>query len=46
MSALRAALSIDCPAQLADLPNYDQHHPLAPVQSRAMEALWLAGNDA
>jgi hypothetical protein len=44
--ALRTALSIDCPAQLADLPNHDQHHPLAPVRSRAMEALWLPGNDA
>jgi hypothetical protein len=29
MSALRAAFGIHCPAQLADLPNYDQHHPLA-----------------
>jgi len=34
MSALRTDPSIDCPAQLADLPNYDQHHPLAPVRSR------------
>jgi hypothetical protein len=46
MSALRTDPGIDCPAQLADLPNYDQHHPPAPVRSRVMEALWLPGNDA
>jgi hypothetical protein len=45
MSALRTDPGIDCPAQLADLLNYDQHHPLAPVRSRVMEALWLPGND-